>query len=184
MGLLVVSGEHHAARVAQAHGATPLPSWMALQTRARHEKAVVELLMASSVEHYLPLVDRVSWSGRRKFVSQVPLFPGYVFLKGELDDAYAAIRSKKACRIVTVKNQDRFIREMDQIRRALDLGAELELFPSIPIGTHCRVRSGPLLGLEGTVVELGKHARFVLHVDMLGQGALVEVDRDFLEVLE
>src|SRR5438552_15724183 len=60
--------------IVQAH-------WYAVYTRANHEKRVAAELHARTVEHFLPLYSSVRrWKDRR--VSQdLPLFPGYVFLR-------------------------------------------------------------------------------------------------------
>lgn len=159
-------------------------SWMVLHTKSRQEKSLRRQLAAADRHVYLPLVERVTLVRRRKVRTEVPLFPGYVFLFGEREDGYAAVATKRVCQVITVPDQDRFVRELDQIVRALSAGAELDLYPFVAVGRRCRIMTGPLAGLEGTVVERKRLARVVLHVDILGQGAAVEVDADFLEPLD
>ena len=56
-------------------------NWYAVQTRARHEKAVEERLQEQGIATFLPLVTEVHrWSDRRKTV-QLPLFSCYLFVK-------------------------------------------------------------------------------------------------------
>lgn len=155
--------------------------WMVLHTKSRQEKVVAQQLEARGVHHFLPLVDRVRLIRGRKSVARVPLFPGYVFLQGHRDDGFAAIASKRVCRVIDVRNQERFEHELDQVARALDYGAPLDLYPFAVEGRRCRVIRGPFHGLEGIVIERKRTARLVLQVDILGQGAALEVDADFLE---
>src|SRR5208337_1509330 len=57
------------------------PSWYAIRTRSRHEKMVVKQLESLHVETFLPLLSQVHrWSDRRKRV-ELPLFPGYAFVR-------------------------------------------------------------------------------------------------------
>ena len=55
--------------------------WYATYTAPRHEKSVLQHLESRSVESYLPLYGSTRlWNGRRAFV-QLPLFPGYLFVR-------------------------------------------------------------------------------------------------------
>ena len=158
--------------------------WMVLHTKARQEKAVARYLEAAGADFYLPLITRVTLIQNRKYRSQVPLLPGYVFLSGDLDDGYAAITTKRVCQIIQVADQDRLIDELEQIREALDRGAELYQCPFAVIGTRCRVRRGPFEGIEGEISRKLGSNRLALQIQMLGRGAVLEIDADLLEPLE
>ena len=55
--------------------------WYAVMTRPRHEKKVAKELEQNSVVSFLPLASEVRrWSDRQKKV-ELPLFPGYVFVR-------------------------------------------------------------------------------------------------------
>lgn len=69
--------------------------WYVLHTKSRQEKALAQTLEASGVAYFLPLVTRTRFYGRRKATVVMPLFPSYVFLRGELEDAYFADRTKR-----------------------------------------------------------------------------------------
>ena len=158
--------------------------WMVLHTKARQEKAVAKYLSAAGVTFFLPLITRVNIIRGRKFRSRVPLFTGYVFLSGDLEDAYAAVSTKRVCQIIQVSDQERLLAELEQIREALDRRAELYRCPFAVVGTRCRVVKGPLMGIEGVVsVELGRN-RLALQIQTLGLGAVLEIDADLLEPVE
>jgi len=161
-----------------------LGEWMVLWTKPRQEKAVGGLLEARGTVFYLPLIERVRFLRNRKFVSMVPLFPGYVFMTGELEDAYAAVSSKRVCQILQVPDQDGFVEEIEQIRQALSEGGSLDLYPFAVVGRRCRVVRGPFMGIEGVITERLGPARLVLHVAILGQGAALEIDTDLLEPVD
>lgn len=159
-------------------------SWLVLRTRARQEKQVAQFLTARHVLFYLPLTDRVNVIRGRKFRSRVPLFPGYVFMAGELDDAYAAISTKRVCQVLPVRDQVQLVSELSQVKRALEGDVPLELYPFAVVGQRCRVRRGPLMGMEGKITERLGPARLVLSVNMVGQGAALEIDADLLEPID
>ena len=158
--------------------------WMVLHTKSRQEKAVARFLFAVGLQFYLPLVDRVSILRGRKRTSRVPLFPSYVFLSGDLNDGYAAISTKRVCRIIHVRDQERLVDELEQVRAALDCGAELYRVPFAVVGTRCRVTKGPFEGLEGEVSRKLGSNRLALQIQTLGLGAILEIDADLLEPLE
>ena len=60
--------------------------WYAAHTRANHEKRVAEQLGRRAVEHFLPLYQSVrKWADRQKRL-EVPLFPGYIFVRLPLQE--------------------------------------------------------------------------------------------------
>jgi len=160
------------------------PRWMVLHTRARQEKAVARHLEAAGVQHDLPLIERVTITRGRKHRSEIPLFTGYVFVKGEKQDAYDAIATKRVASFLEVRDQERLEEELASIHAALDSGLPIEEFPQFAIGQRARVVKGPLMGTEGTVIEEARRTCLVLHVEILGRGASVEIERDLLEPVE
>jgi transcription antitermination factor NusG len=164
--------------------ATPTLPWMVLHTKSRQEKAVARFLAASQIRHYLPLAERVNVIRGRKVRSRVPLFPGYVFLCGEREDAYRTMSSGRICQILYVDDQERLAGELAQIRDALARGADLYRCPFAVVGARCRVTKGPFAGITGVVSrDLGDN-RLALQVGMLGQGAVLEIDGDLLEPVD
>ncbi len=141
MGALTVGSSSQ--RVAAPPLRAVAKPWMVLHTKSRQEKAVARFLGAAGLDFYLPLVDRVNISHGRKFKSRIPLFPGYVFLSGDLEDGYAAVSTKRVCQIIVVRDQERLLGELEQIRIALDRGAVLYRYPFAVVGARCRVVRGP-----------------------------------------
>jgi Transcription termination factor nusG len=57
------------------------PHWYAAYTCANHEKRVAAELGVREVEHFLPLYSSIRrWKDRRVTLN-LPLFPGYVFVR-------------------------------------------------------------------------------------------------------
>ncbi len=160
---------------------TAIKPWMVLHTKSRQEKAVARFLAAAGSRYYLPLIDRVNVIRGRKLVSRIPLFPSYVFLSGDLEDGYAAVATKRVCRLIQVRDQERLRGDLEQIRAALLRGADLYHCPFAVVGAWCRVIKGPFEGVEGVVSrQLGRN-RLALQIRTLGIGALLEIDADLLE---
>ena len=60
--------------------------WYALYLRSRFKKKAYAELLRKDIECFLPLIEEVRvWSDCKKKVEE-PLFPGYVFVKTDLQD--------------------------------------------------------------------------------------------------
>ena len=155
--------------------------WYVLHTRSRQEKILATELAARSVEHYLPLMKRPRFYGPRKAVVEEPLFPGYVFLYGDVDQAYLADRTGRVANIIPIKDQRQFEWELKNIRLALAHEAPLDPYPHLVKGVRVEVRSGPFQGLQGVIEDKGKDSRLILQVDVLGRAVSLEIDGAILE---
>ena len=160
------------------------PKWIVLHTKSRQEKAVARHLKASGCVFDLPLIERTTMSHGRKHQSEVPLFSGYVFLKGEKQEAYDAMATKRVCNIIEVKDQTNLEHELALIHHAIQSGLPIQEYPQIAIGTRCRVKSGPLKGVEGIVIKEARRTCLILHVETLGRGASVEIEQDLLQPVD
>jgi len=166
------------ARVADLPG-----DWWVGHTKARQEKALAWELARAGIGYYLPMVEKVYFSGGRKRRSLIPLFTSYVFFCGGLDERYRALTTDRLCQVLQVKERASFVRELGHIERALQAGAPLEFYPQAAIGHRVRIKSGPFQDVEGIVVRPGPRTRVVLEVSLLGKGATLEVEPSLLEEL-
>src|SRR5712692_7022658 len=74
--------------------------WYAAYTCANHEKRVAKQLEERAVEHFLPLYRSVRrWSDRRVEID-LPLFPGYVFVRLALRDRLRVLQIPSVVRLV------------------------------------------------------------------------------------
>jgi transcription antitermination factor NusG len=160
------------------------PRWWVAHTKARFEKIFAWDLHAKHIAYFLPLIDRLSVSGGKKRTSWVPLFPSYVFFRGDEMTRYSALTTGRLCRVIEISDQQGLTAELSAVHRALEGKAVLAPYLSAVVGTRCRVSAGPFQGLEGVVVRVDDTTRLVLQVGILGQGASMEIDADLVEPLE
>ncbi|HWE97975.1 MAG TPA: transcription termination/antitermination NusG family protein [Tepidisphaeraceae bacterium] len=158
--------------------------WYLLRVRSNQEKPLADTLAAMGVGHFLPLVRRARYWGRRKAVVEEPLFAGYVFLRGAVDDVYRADRTRRVASIVRVSDQRRLDWELRNIRLALAGDAALLPTTCLKNGTRVEVRSGPFRGLQGLISERVKENRLVLQVRILGAATSLEIDAGLLDPLD
>ena len=153
--------------------------WYAVQTRPRHEKKVLGELTQKSIETYLPLLNQVHhWSDRRKIV-QVPLFPGYVFVRAHLDPKVriAVVSIWGALAFVGPQRDAAPIpdTQIEDIRTLLSTKVSLSPYPFLKVGQRVRVRGGALDGVEGILVTNGQK-KLVISVDSIHRSLSVTIE--------
>jgi len=148
--------------------------WWAMYTLARREKELMRRLRGLQIAHYAPLVTKRSRSpGGRVRESYVPLFAGYVFVRGDEVQRHAALSTNCISRCLSVPDSGQLVRDLQQIYRLIELDAPLTIESRIEPGRRVRVRSGPMAGLEGTVLKRRGKNWLVVAVEFLQQGASV-----------
>src|SRR2546427_630577 len=148
-------------------------NWYAGWTRHQHEKATASILRNKGFEIFLPLYTVGSrWADRTKLVS-FPLFPGYIFLRENLDRWLPIVSTPGVCSIVGCGGRPATIphSEIEAVRRMIESTLQVEPHPFLKTGDWVRVKSGPLGGLEGILVRKKNLSRLVLSVEMLGKSA-------------
>src|SRR5579862_7563345 len=80
-------------------------NWYALYTAPRHEKSVADQMNRRGILCFLPLYRSVRrWKDRRKELAMV-LFPGYVFVRLELQNRLRVLQLPGAVRLVAFNGQ-------------------------------------------------------------------------------
>jgi transcriptional antiterminator RfaH len=158
--------------------------WWVAHTKSRNEKALAHDLIAKNISYFLPMTWKVQRRSHRTLRSLLPLFSGYIFFCGQENERLELLRTNRVANVITVKDQAKLLDELVQFERALRAGAPLTPYKYIKAGQQCRVIAGPLLGLEGIVIQTKSATRLVLQIDMLGQAASVEIDIDMIEPID
>ena len=158
-------------------------SWFAAYTCANHEKRVVEHFEARAVEHFLPLYASVRrWKDRRVQLD-LPLFPGYVFVRIVLSARLRVLEVPGVVRLVGFNGQPYPLSdgEIESLRKGIMNGSRIEPHPYLSVGSRVRIKSGPLAGVEGNLVRKKNTFRVVLSLDLIARSAAVEVDSADIE---
>jgi transcription antitermination factor NusG len=159
------------------------PRWYVAHTSANHEKRVTEQLLQRSVEHFLPLYESVRrWKDRRMKL-QLPLFPGYVFVRLALRDRLTVLQVPGVARLISFNGKPAALpdKEIEALRAGLAAQLRAEPHPYLTVGRRVRVKRGPLEGMEGILIRKKKACRVVLSLDVIMRSASVEVDAGDLE---
>lgn len=158
--------------------------WWVLYTKVRQEKALARQFWSTQTPFYLPLVWKRSLRRGRLVRSQIPLFPGYLFLWGSEEERVAGLTSNRIVRTLAVPTPERLRADLQRLQRLIGSGQGVTLERRLEPGSRVRVRHGPFCGLEGTVLTHRGGTRLVVAVDFLQQGASIEIEDAVLERLE
>jgi transcription antitermination factor NusG len=173
-----------------ARGAVALPAsflethWYAACTCANHENRVSEQLAAREVEHFLPVYRSVRRWRDRRVELDLPLFPGYVFVRLALRDRLRVLQIPSVARLVGFGGSPAALpdEEVEILRAGLGSRLVAEPHPYLTEGRRVRVRSGPLAGMRGIVLRRRGKVRFVVSMELIMKSIAVEIDEADLEV--
>jgi transcription antitermination factor NusG len=157
--------------------------WLAIHTRYQHESLAARSLDYKGFEVFLPQYTVLRrWSDRSKELS-APLFPGYVFLRGDLEQQLKILTTPGVLGLVGFAGVPAVIpdEEIDAVRRTVERRVQVEPYPFLKCGDWVRVKEGPLEGIEGILVRNKKQFRLVLSVQLLQKSVAVEVDAWMVE---
>ncbi len=161
--------------------------WYAVYTRSRYEKRSYSLLARNGAEVYLPLIKKWRiWSDRKKQI-EMPLIPSYLFVKtspGKPEEYFNILNTPGVVRFITFEGNPVPIPD-DQIGALMRLnseGIDMECLEKAPErGSPVRVVRGPVKGLEGEVISVGKNNKLVLRIDSLDKCITLNISLALVE---
>jgi transcription antitermination factor NusG len=159
------------------------PLWYAAYTRSRHEKFVADQLQRKQIETFLPLYETLRrWKNGDHRV-QLPLFPGYAFVRIALRDRMEVLKVPGVVRLIGFNGTPTALEdeEVESLRRALAAGVRGAPHSYLTVGRRVRITAGPLTGLEGILLRRKGNCRVVLSIDLIQRSMLVDVEADAFE---
>ncbi len=158
--------------------------WWAIYTRSRQEKQLMRKLHELGLGYYGPMITRRfrSPAGRVR-QSHLPLFPNYVFLKGDNDARYQAVCTGTVSRCMSVDDPSQLVADLIQIRNLIAVGEPLSPESRLEKGDRVRVKSGQFAGFEGVIIRRQQETRLVVDVKFMNQGASVLLEDCQIELV-
>ena len=75
-----------------------------------------------------------------------------------------------------VVHEERFVREIREIHKALAASDMLETVPRLAVGKRVQIVAGPFRGIEGVVAELKHGLRVMLNATLIRRSVPLDVD--------
>src|SRR5713226_1087257 len=165
-------------------GAVALPTsllevrWYAAYTCAKHEKRVAAELEAREVEHFLPLYSSARRWKDRRVTLELPLFPGYVFVRLALCDRLRVLQIPSVVRLVGFNGLPTALpdEELEILRCGLCQSLRAEPHPFLTVGRRVRITGGPFAGLEGVLKRKKSNLRVIVSLELIQRSVAVDVD--------
>jgi transcription elongation factor/antiterminator RfaH len=162
-------------------------NWYVLHTKSRFENVVNEGLQKKSLEVFLPKIKVPSKRRDRKLMINVPLFPGYLFVKTVLlPQAHLEIvKTVGAVRLIGSKDGPVPVSPdtIESLKIMVSSGHPVETGSRFQKGDRVMVVAGPLTGINGLFVRYRGKGRVVVYIEALGQYAQVEVNAEDVEII-
>jgi transcription antitermination factor NusG len=153
--------------------------WYAAYTCPRHEKKVFSALRQRGVEAFLPTYQIVHrWKNGVKASLELVLFPGYVFVQINLRDQLRALTVPSLITLVGFGTGPASLpsADIDALKLAVTQ-SRCEPHPLLQTGQQVMVKSGPLAGTSGILVDRrSRGCRLVINFELVKQACVIEVD--------
>ena len=162
------------------------PAWYVIHTHSRHEAKVESSLLQKGMEVFLPRIEVRSRRKDRKFLLNVPLFPGYLFVHTILEpkDYYEIIRLRSVVRILgrTFCPTPVPRETVDSLKTILSSNRTYYPGTHLKCGMEVCIMEGPLAGIVGVILKKrNKKRQLVVEVDLFQRSVAVELDDETVE---
>jgi hypothetical protein len=155
---------------------TNMLAWWVLHTRPRQEKSLGRELYQAKAPFYLPLMSHRFLSRGRTLQSHIPVFGGYVFLLADHEKRSKALSTNRVANSLSVPDQAEMWQDLTNVHRLISSGLPITAADCLEPGTPVEIKTGPLTGLQGVILERASVRRFLVKVDFIHRGASVLLD--------
>jgi transcriptional antiterminator RfaH len=160
-------------------------NWYAIYTDSRAEKKVHERLLLSNYVSFLPLVTTVrQWSDRKRKV-ELPLIPGYIFVKTDQNDLKNILPVSGVKSVLKHLGKPAKIKdyEIENLKILLEDTDNINFVKNINIknGDAVIVEKGIFKGLIAECIKFnGKH-RLIVQIDALANTIEVNIPFSYVK---
>jgi len=150
--------------------------WFALYVKNQHEKRIACGLSGKQYESFVPTYLNLHKDGRK---NELPLFPNYVFCRLDARYKLPVVSTPGVFSIVSAGSQPLPVpdREIEQIRQLLTSGLARRPVPYLGRGQEVYIKSGPLRGMQGVVVNENHERWLLVSIHMLQRSVAAKIDR-------
>jgi len=160
--------------------------WFALYTKPRNEFNAEKQLQSIGVKHFLPAIIKVKqWSDRKKKILE-PLFRGYIFIYSDEKERLLTLELTSIVRCIFYNGKPARIPgiQIDNVKSMLKINTELDISNRLFPGNKVIIKSGPLKGIIGVVIDSDRGKSIAISVDLLNRSVLTRLpDESIVQAL-
>jgi transcriptional antiterminator NusG len=160
-------------------------SWYAVYTQNRHEAKVEKAMQRKGLEVFLPRITTASRRRDRRMLLQLPLFPGYIFIRTSLttSEYHEILKAPGVVRFLGNGSPLPVPEEtVDSVRAIVDSFQPFYPWPYLKSGSLVRVVDGPLAGAVGVIkAHKNKKRRLIVSVELFKRSVAVELECEAVE---
>jgi transcription termination/antitermination protein NusG len=156
-------------------------NWYAIHTRSHFEQKVHDGISGKSVEVFLPRIEVMSRRKDRRKKILIPLLPGYVFVRFEMDPEvyWEIVKTVGVVRMVGFMGKPVSARE-EEIQSLMILNGTDRTVHNrtyMKSGDRVMIMDGPLKGLVGFYLRhKGQSDKVVVSIELLQRSLAVEIE--------
>jgi len=157
--------------------------WAVVYTKPRCEKRIAEYAAKNLIHYYLPQLRTSRVYQRRKVVTTLPMFPGYIFMILSVKDRETIAQSGFVVSFIRVTNQKELIDDLSRICFANSRSVAIQKTLWLSKGLEVEITGGALKGMRGVVESHDKISEIRLQVEMLRQAVMVKVNPTDIRII-
>lgn len=157
--------------------------WTLVRTKARREKKLADYAGKNLIQYYLPQIKHERKYQRRKVVTTVPMFSGYVFMVLSTEERQTIAVSGMVAQFIYVDHQQELLDDLSRLFGTTKKNVPMENVLWLSKGLEVEIISGPLKGTRGIIESHDKASEVRLQVEMLRQAVMVKVDPKDVKII-
>lgn len=162
----------------------PSSRWYALYVRSHHERVVESALRGKGYAAFSPFYRTRRRRVDRTVEIEIPLFPGYVFCRFDLNKRLPILVTPGIVGIAPANRPEPVEEtEISSIRTLALSGLPVQPWTFLPPGQRIRLQDGPLAGAEGIFLRVKDEYRLLVSVSLLQRVVSVVIEKDAVEPL-
>jgi transcription termination/antitermination protein NusG len=166
-----------------------LLKWYAVHTRSRFEQKVYSGIAGKSIEVFLPQIQVMSRRKDRHRKIYVPMIPGYVFVRFDMDPEiyWDIVKTTGVVRMVSFRGKPAPAKEEEVASLMVLDGTDktVQNRAYMRKGDKVMIMEGPLKGLVGFYLRRkGQSDKVVVSVELLKRSLAVEIEDWALEKIK
>ncbi|HHV37534.1 MAG TPA: hypothetical protein GXX77_06860 [Candidatus Cloacimonetes bacterium] len=157
--------------------------WVVIHTRPRQEKKLANYCRKYGIHYYLPLREKRRVYGRKKVMTQIPLFSGYVFTILNHAQKETIKLSGAVANFIAVDYQEELMQDLAAVRRVVQEEPEIKQTDWLSKGLEVELIDGPFKGMRGVVQSQKKLDVVHIQVNILRQSLDVEYNPAHVKII-